>query len=171
MNLSNLFYAGLLAAALAGTYVMTYKLGHYHGNMEILTEWNKANDDRKEAEAKFQKENAALMAAHVTKQQDLEKQLDAQGKHFDELLATASRDFDARLQLSEGRAGVYRRQAEGSRTEQANLAEHAARLDRSLEEGRGLVRELRETLGQRDRTIGILREVIINDRTLTGEYQ
>lgn len=169
MNLTNIFYAGVLAAAIAGTYALTFKYGHFTGSMEVYTEWNKANDERAAADAKFQKENAALMAAHATKQKELEEQLDEQGLHFESMLDAARSDFASRLQLAEGRAGVYQRQAQGSRAEQIRLAEHAAELDRSLEQGRALVRELGETVRQRDRTIGILREVIINDRTLTGE--
>lgn len=73
-------------------------------------------------------------------------------------------DYEQRLLLSKTRAGVYQRQAKGSSVEQERLAAHAAELDRSLEEGRQLVKELKATIGQRDSAIRALGSMILTDR-------
>lgn len=54
---------------------------------------------------------------------------------------------------------------------QANLASHAARLDRSLEEGRRMVAELSATLRQRDDQLRAVSKQLENDRSLfmTGD--
>ena len=77
-------------------------------------------------------------------------------------IAAATRDFTERLLKSEGRAKTYAAMSQAGSIERTALANHAAKLDRSLEEGRHLVRELRETLGQRDREIMMLGEHIQN---------
>lgn len=67
-------------------------------------------------------------------------------------------DFSNELRKSEQRAEVYKRYAESDSTKQRALASHTAQLDRSLTEGRELVRELTETIRVRDaqlRSLGI----------------
>ena len=80
----------------------------------------------------------------------------------DAAVAATTRDFVEQLRKSEGRAKTYADLSQASAAERAALADHAARLDASLEEGRYLVRELRQTLGQRDREIMTLGEHIQN---------
>lgn len=81
-------------------------------------------------------------------------------------LADARRIYDQRLRDSEARSALYQRQAQGGTTERGSLADHAGRLDATLEEGRHLVRELRETLGLRDQQLRTLSDQIKNDRAL-----
>jgi hypothetical protein len=80
----------------------------------------------------------------------------------DAAIATATYTFTERLRKSEGRAKAYSDMSQAGAAERSALADHATKLDRSLEEGRHLVRELRETLGQRDREIMMLGEHIQN---------
>ena len=168
--MEKLFYAGLLAAALAGSYGLAYKYGQFVGTVETATEWKKENERRDDAYALLEKKNAAQLAAHQEREQELGDNLREIHEQAESALSSARADFAHRLQLAEGRAGVYLRQAQGSASEQARLARHAAELDRTVEEGRALVRELGETVRQRDRTIIALGQVILNDRTLfTGE--
>ena len=79
-------------------------------------------------------------------------------------IAGVRAEYSSRLLLSEKRAGIYQRQARGSTSEQERLAAHAAELDRSLEEGRQLVGELKATIGQRDSAIRALGSMILTDR-------
>lgn len=53
-------------------------------------------------------------------------------------------------------------QVKGSSVEQYNLASHAARLDKSLSEGKTLARELRQTLELRELQIVNLSQELIN---------
>lgn len=62
------------------------------------------------------------------------------------------------LLKSEQRAELYKRYAEANKAKQRALAEHTARLDRSLTEGRELVKQLTETIRTRDaqlRALGV----------------
>ena len=59
---------------------------------------------------------------------------------------------------SEQRAELYKRYSEADKAKQRALAEHTARLDRSLTEGRELVKQLTETIRIRDaqlRALGV----------------
>lgn len=62
------------------------------------------------------------------------------------------------LLKSEQRAKLYKRYSEADKAKQRALAEHTARLDRSLTEGRELVKQLTETIRTRDaqlRALGV----------------
>lgn len=168
--MEKLFYAGLLAALIAATYGLTYKYGELSGATSVSAEWDKESKRRDDAYSALEQELVAKTAAHQIREKELSDELATSTSAFQATLAGYRTDYDNRLQLATNRAGVYQRQARGSADEQQRLARHAAELDRSLEEGRALVRELGETLGQRDRTIHALGQVILNDRTLfTGE--
>ena len=62
------------------------------------------------------------------------------------------------LLKSEQRAELYKRYSEADKAKQRALAEHTARLDRSLTEGRELVKQLTETIRTRNaqlRALGV----------------
>lgn len=59
-------------------------------------------------------------------------------------------DYDNELLKSEQRAKLYYNYSQSSETKQRNLAVYTAKLDRSLTEGRELVRQLTETIRARD---------------------
>ncbi|MNQ59263.1 hypothetical protein D3C85_734950 [compost metagenome] len=168
--MGKLFWAGALAGLLLASYAFTYKHGEQAGAAKVSADWAGENTRRDEAYAKLKKENADLQTAHTQRQKELSDELAASTATFQATLDGYRIDYDGRLQLATTRAGVYQRQARGSATEQERLAKHAAELDRSLEEGRALVRELGATVEQRDRTIRALGQLILNDRTLlSGE--
>lgn len=168
--MEKLFYAGLLAALIAGSYAMAFKYGEFTGSTKVSAEWQQENDDRDKAYTALEKKNASEREAHQQREKELGDELATATATYQATLNGFRSDYDHRLLLAEGRAGVYQRQARGSADEQQRLARHAAELDRALEEGRALVRELGETVRQRDRTIFALGQIILNDRTLfTGE--
>ena len=82
------------------------------------------------------------------------------------ILARLNSEYAGRMQLAEQRASRYQRQAQGGAVEQANLASHAAKLDRAVEEGRRLVAQLATTLRQRDDQLRAVSQQLINDRNL-----
>ena len=96
------------------------------------------------------------------KEVELNERIKEDKAAHDAAIAAATRTFTERLRKSEGRAKTYAGMSQASADERTALADHAAKLDQSLEEGRHLVRELRETLGQRDREIMLLGEHIQN---------
>ena len=66
-------------------------------------------------------------------------------------------------------AARYRLWSEASTSERDRLANHAAKLDASLAEGREVVAEFRVALGQCQRDLKALGEQITLDRELIGE--
>lgn len=108
-------------------------------------------EDVKEAERQFK-----------IKEGELDERIKQDQAAHDAAIAATTRDFTERLRKTEDRAKTYADMSQASAAERERLAYHAAKLDQSLEEGRHLVRELRETLGQRDREIIMLGEHIQN---------
>lgn len=164
-----LYKCGLALAAVAlviGMGVSLVKIGHLRGATEIQEKWDKDVLAREKAMSKLQGEYNVLQDQHTTKVQELDYELQASSAKHEATLAGYKSDYDKRLQLANGRAGTYQRQAQGTAVERDSLAKHAAELDRSLEQGRSLVRELRETVGQRDATIQSLGKLIKADRAL-----
>lgn len=168
--MEKLLFGGLFVAMFIGSYVITYNHGERAGSESVYSLWEAENTKRDEAYQKLELELAAKQAVHTHQQKELSDELATTTAAFQATLAGYRTDFDSRLQLATTRAGIYQRQATGSALEQQRLARHAAELDRTLEEGRALVRELGATVKQRDRTIYALGQLILNDRTLlTGE--
>lgn len=159
--------APILAAALfVGGCSLLVKIGKMQGAAEIQSLWDKDAEARKEVIDKLQGRYDLLQSEHKSKVEELTNELQTSTDKFQTTLNGYRLDYDKRMQLATNRAGVYQRQAQGTAAERDSLAEHAARLDRSLEEGRSLVRELRATLGQREVTIRSLGGIILSDRTL-----
>ena len=113
---------------------------------------------------KLQQDIQTASVIHTKEMQEIRDGWTEAQKAYTLDLAGIRAEYDSRLLLSEKRAGIYQRQAKGSSTEQERLATHAAELDRSLEEGRQLVGELKATIGQRDSAIRALGSMILTDR-------
>ena len=73
-------------------------------------------------------------------------------------------EYDSRLLESEKRSSVYRERFAPTSTECEILAEHTSRLDRTLTEGRELVKRLREHIKQSELTYSEVIKYLINDR-------
>ena len=154
-----------LFLALFGVYKI-WSWGNTHGQTKIQKEWDQA----KEAQAKaiqLQKDlNSALEAGNKKATEEATHALAEQNTKHQVELANAQSEFDRRLLQSEKRADVYKRMSQAGTTERGNLASHAAQLDRSLEQGRQLVRELRETLRFRDEQLKAVSAKLVADRKL-----
>ena len=159
----------LILLALLGILAVPYVVGKNEGKFEVKAEWQKDKDATAEATQKLKDKVADLEQKNQTATTKVADELAQNQQKHAAALADLAADYTQRLLLSEGRAGVYRRQAQGSTAERDYLASHAAELDRSLEEGRSLVRELRQTVEQRDSTIRSLSKQIQADRQLLNE--
>ena len=84
--------------------------------------------------------------------------------NYEKAVAALNAERAKRLRISAERAEIYKRLAEAGPDQSGRLAGYAAELDRSLEEGRSLVGELKETLGQREAGLRLLGTQIKNDR-------
>lgn len=143
-----------------------YFLGSYQGAQRIENQWE---EDRGRHLAQIQRlkdEYAQKEQVHQAENARIAHELvEAETAHAGALV-DLQHDYAQRLQLSQKRAVAYQRQAATGAAECRGLADHAARLDESLEEGRRLVREFRTTLGQRDYQITVLGRQLHNDRAL-----
>lgn len=149
--------------------IFIYFQGYRHGSLAIQTEWDQERQ-------KFREFQDQLIADFAQKEFDyraendriLQELVETRRQH-EVALAHQRSTYEQRLLQSENRAQVYQRQAEAGAASCRDLASHAARLDRALEEGRGLVRELGETLGFRDQQLRMLGQRLLNERSLIGD--
>ncbi|MFA7188454.1 MAG: hypothetical protein WC117_00030 [Sphaerochaetaceae bacterium] len=157
------------ALVIAASYLFCFKFGEVVGESTVQKEWDKSVADYSAQVSKLKDGLHLKEIEHATKTEELTHALAQARINYENALASHRLDYDKRLLLVENRASTYRNQANGTADERDTLAEHAARLDRSLEEGRGLVRELGETIRQRELTITRLVQQIQLDRKLFTE--
>lgn len=162
-----LLLAGILAAA--GYTAVVFHFGSNHGAAAVKVKWDAENKKRDIKSAEIVKRNNDLSAENDKLSGQITLNLEKINEKYEQGLAAGRLEYAGRLRESTTRAGIYRKQAEGSASERDHLASHAAELDRALEEGRGLVRELWETVGLRDQQIQQLSKQIQADRALLSE--
>lgn len=156
----------LLLFPLVLSYVLTYQLGKKVSYEKVHNEWNIERKATKDRISEIEREYLKNENEYKDVIQKLSLELQGIQDSFNLELTRIHSDYSDRLLTSEERANIYKRQSEAGTSERRSLADHAARLDRSLEEGRRLVRELGATLRQRELEIGILRSQIQADRQL-----
>lgn len=156
----------LLSIPLVLSYILAYQLGKKVSYEKVHNEWNIERQATKDKIAELKQEYQAYEFEYKKTIEDLVIQLQNSQDSFDSELVRIRDDYSNRLLNIEQRASIYKRQSEAGATERRSLADHAARLDRSLEEGRHLVQELGATLRQREREISVLSEQIQADRQL-----
>lgn len=149
-----------------GYTALVFHLGSNKGADEVQTKWDAENARRDLATAELKGKNAQLTTDNQRLTKQIDTNLEQSNERYSKAVAAVHAQYAVRLQQSTTRAGIYRQQAEGSTAERERLASHAAQLDRSIEEGRSVVQELRATLGLRDEQLKQLGEQIIADRAL-----
>lgn len=157
MNRDNiLFYILVLVL---GIYV-GYSYGTYKSENFYLTqekEWDKKIKDKNdELIAKVKKHNADQLI--------LRDQIDELRAKHEKVVSDINNDHALRMQQSEERSKIYRIRAAASTSDCKQLAEHTARLDSSLEEGRSLVKEFRATVKQLEQDNLLVIKYLLNDR-------
>lgn len=154
-----------------GAYV-TFR-GYVAGTEHVQRQWDAERESREKASQKAKSELEAKLAASEARYAEREQKITAELAQVAEQHLAALRSqriaLEQRLLQSTRRSEIYRDQAEGSEASCRDLASHAAKLDRALEEGRGLVQELSGTLGLRDRQVILLGDQIKSDRLLLDE--
>ena len=141
------------------------------GQRDIQEQWDAERATYKKAMDTLRDQYATLEAKARIDNQRNSDELAEKEKAYAVALVELQREYDGRLLQSDKRASYYQRLAKGGAVEQTNLASHAARLDRSLEEGRRMVAELSATLRQRDEQLRAVSTQLKNDRSLfmTGD--
>ena len=143
--------------------------GYSSGVDATYTKWVEVEQGYQAQVAELQEAKKEAEHQFKIKEGELNERIKQDQIAHDAAIAAATRDFTERLRKSEGRAKTYADMSQAGSIERAALADHATRLDRSIEEGRHLVRELRETLGQREREIMTLGEYILNVHQLINK--
>lgn len=134
----------------------TYYVGYSAGSSEVKQQWvaeQKANTAKvNELKVNYEEQ----LSEYRQKTDSLSKEIYDTRTQYDNRIATIKSDYTNRLLSSEQRASVYKRMSEAGRCTSDDLSAYTAKLDRSLTEGRELVRELRELIKLRDQQLNQL---------------
>jgi hypothetical protein len=156
----------IVVGLLLGSYALVGKISHTQGMSDVQAKWDKEKKDTSDEVTRLKLVVAAKETEHnILSQRNSDELARTQEEHA-KAVAALRADYTERLLLSTSRANVYERLSKGTATERDRLVQHTAELDRTLEEGRSLVRELRQTLGQCEVTVGVLGTQILIDRNL-----
>lgn len=151
---------------------VTYKLyywAHDNGAESVQLQWDAQKVKDTQAMQDLKDKLSIAEGKHRKETIRISNEISEAKRIHDVELARADAEFQRRLQISESRGQIYKRQAQGGTLTCASLGEHTAKLDSSLEEGRSLVRELGETLRLRERQLISVGEQLLNDRKLLTE--
>lgn len=154
----------LIILVLTAVVAVPYQMGKNDARLELTSAQAKIDKERADKISELTQENLQLVQANQVTTTRIANELAAKETAHAKAMADLRADLDGRLQLATTRQGIYQRQAQGTAAERNYLASHAAELDRSLEEGRHLVGELKATIGQRDSAIRALGSMILADR-------
>ena len=134
----------------------TFYVGYSAGSSEVKQQWaaeQKANTVKvNELKVNYEEQ----LNEYRQKTDSLSKEIYDTRTQYDNRIATIKSDYTNRLLNSEQRASVYKRMSEAGRCTSDDLSAYTAKLDRSLTEGRELVRELRELIKLRDQQLNQL---------------
>lgn len=118
-----------------------------------------------ECKLQYQNETLNLQIQAINKERAFNEKIEALSldlaqvrANYENTLNNLKSSYAAELLKSQQRAELYKRYSESDKAKQRALALHTAQLDRSLTEGRELVKQLTETLRIRDaqlRALGV----------------
>ena len=131
----------------------TFCVGYSAGSAEVKQQWvaeQKANTVKvNELKVNYEEQ----LSEYRQKTDSLSKEIYDTRTQYDSRIATIKSDYTNRLLNSEQRASVYKRMSEAGRCASDDLSAYTAKLDRSLTEGRDVVKQLRELVKLRDAQI------------------
>lgn len=146
------------------TVTLVYSAGVLHGMSNVQKEWDADVHAREVVTAAYKAENEALRKQNSELVAKHTKDLKDAKQQYQNNIKLLESEFTKRMQLHENRAQLYQQQAQGGQAERGNLADHASKLDRSIEEGRAVVGELTELVKLRDKQVILLGLQIKADR-------
>ena len=147
-----------------------YFSGVTQGENNITVQWQKEKLSHAEEISKLRGEIQQKEFGHRQESARIADQLRKTEVQYEKAISDLSAERAQRLRLSVERAAIYERNAASGPAQCRALASHAAQLDRSLEEGRSVVAELRSALGQRDEQLRLLGAQLTTDRQLLDTH-
>lgn len=159
----------LLHTSLIGLLILIGYSLYSYGKESVQAKWDQEKREKSKQIQELQIRISEMEQEHQRESRRISDELATERKRHEERLALSDAEHNRRLLLAEERASIYQRQAQSGATECRDLADHASRLDTTLEEGRSLVRELRETLGFREQQIRSLSHQLMTDRMLFSD--
>lgn len=145
-----------------------YRHGYNQGTTKVRLEWEQ---DRAALHREYDSlvlksatEAARQEEVHRVEQERVANELAKVRAESEVAAADLRASYEQRLLQSARRADVYQRQAEAGAASARDLAGHATRLDRALEEGVNLVGELSGALRFREHQLILLGRQIQADR-------
>lgn len=159
----------LLAVALIGIGNYIWHKGYSSGSSYVLSQWNQEKEQTKikmlELQIQYNQEKEQFANEKETELQELKDKISEQ----EAAIALNNAAHAVQLQQSEDRNAVYQRKATSTEAERRSLANHAARLDKALTEGIGLVKELSGTLELRDEQLKFIGKYLKDTYELIGK--
>ena len=141
--------------------VLIYSTGYFSGSAR---KERSLRDSYRDQVAELINKHREAVDNHIAKQQGhLDEIQEIQNVYNNSLIVMRS-EYERRLHESEERGNVYRKRVSSASTECREIAEHASQLDRSLTEGRELVRELRDHIKQSELINSEIVKNLVNDR-------
>ncbi len=141
-----------------------YTFAHSNGAESVQIKWDKEKKETNERIHSLENTYTLLTIQHTKISEGLRHDIQKLTESSQAELDRVKSDYVSRLHSSETRASLYKRQASAGASECRGLADYATELDRTLESGRDLVQQLRITLRQREREIGLLSTQLLTDR-------
>lgn len=161
-NKGNTTTAVLALILLLGSLFLSYT----YGKSNVQKKWDAATAVQKSEYDSLQGRYDQAAKQHRLEITELKIELTNKKAEYEKSINSNRVVYDKRLLDSKKREAIYKSQSQGGAIECGDLANHAARLDSSLEEGRYLVRDLGATLRQREIEIKALAGQITSDRKL-----
>lgn len=126
--------------------------GYHEGSKHIQALWNQDKLEQAQYINRLQQDYLNKETVYITELNTIKDTYAKAKDEYTKKLNDIKSSYSMQLQQSEQRASVYKREAL-STDGCTNLAEYAGRLDRSLTEGRDVVKQLRELVKLRDAQI------------------
>lgn len=120
------------------------------GQKDVREEWQKETIKHQNEMLKVEEIHKQALQEYIDKNNNLQREIVDVKKDYEAKLRNINDEYSVRLSESEQRAKVYKRMSEQGKCQSFDLSDYTTKLDRSLTEGRQVVKLLRETIELRD---------------------
>lgn len=155
--MSSTIYATIIIVVFS---LIGYLIGDEFATNRYLAVEQSWRDETERVREEYRK----ITVEHTGNQLLLQNELREQTKEYEILISNIKSSHAVRMLQSEKRSEILQERYKTGTIECGPIALHATRLDRTLEEGRGLVRELSTTLRQREMELNKVSTILIKDR-------